>query len=37
VYTAPMLNSTHAFSNATVRWQLGTPVRESYLRNYLFI
>lgn len=34
VYTAPMLNSTHAFSNATVRWQLGTPVNESYLKEW---
>lgn len=31
VYRAPRLKRTHAFSNATVRWQLGVPVRESYL------
>ena len=27
-----MLNKTEAFSNATVRWLLGTPVKESYLK-----
>lgn len=31
VYRAPMLKSTLPFSNASVRWQDGTPVRESYL------
>lgn len=31
VWRAPRLKRTHAFSNATVRWALGTPVRESYL------
>ena len=32
VYSPPMLKSTDAFSNATVRWELGTPVRLSYLQ-----
>ena len=28
-----MLNKTEAFSKATVRCELGTPVKESYLRK----
>ena len=33
VCRAPRLNKTQAFSNATVRWALGTPVKESYLQR----
>lgn len=33
VWSAPRLNKTQAFSNATVRWALGTPVNESNLLN----
>lgn len=29
VYTAPKLNKTQAFSNATVLWQDGTPVENN--------
>lgn len=33
VYRAPMLKSTLPFSKASVRWQDGTPVNESYLMD----
>ena len=33
VYRAPTLNKTEAFSKATVRWELGTPVKLSYLQK----
>ena len=32
VYSPPILKSTDAFSKATVLWELGTPVKLSYLK-----